>query len=200
MANIIQWNVNSLKGKLEILQKLIIDENIDIICLQETNLKRNETVKLSNYTSYNKNRTDCKAASGGVSISIKNTFHSQELILNLELEAVAATITINNKQITICNVYLSNRHDTSYEQIEQLINRLPSPFILLGDFNSHHSLWGSYKTDKKGKIIEELLLRNELALLIDKSPTHFDAANASLSSIDLTHVAIISLVYCNGGH
>lgn len=45
MATLIQWNINSLKEQHAFLEKLINSEKADIICLQEKNLKQNQTTK-----------------------------------------------------------------------------------------------------------------------------------------------------------
>lgn len=187
MATIIQWNINGLKGQFEMLEKLISDTNSEIICLQETNLKEDQQIKLKNYTCFNKNRTDCRSASGGVGLIVTNRIHSQEFHLNTEIEAVAAKLIINNKPITICNIYLSHRYKLDKSQLENLILQLDSPFLILGDFNSHNSLWGSHTSDARGKIIEDLLNKhNNLVLLNDLSPTHFNIAHGTESAIDLS--------------
>jgi len=66
-----------------------------------------------------------------------------------------------------------------------IINQLLQPFIFVGDFNSHNTLWGCEYTNAKGKKLEKLLDIDNIILLNDNSPTHFNAANGSLSSIDL---------------
>ena len=38
--------------------------------------------------------------------------------------------------------------------LDDLVPQLPSPFILLGDFNRHNILWGSKDINDKGRIIE----------------------------------------------
>ena len=181
-----QWNINGFYNNYEYLQELISKENAQIICLQETNLKNNEILKTKNFNCYNKNRLDCKAASGGVGILIYDKIYSQELQLTTNLEAIAVTIKIKNKTITICNIYLSNRNGIDLSTLQELISQLPTPFLLLGDCNSHSALWGSYKTDNRGKIIEELLTNNDMILLNDSSPTHFNIANTKNSAIDLS--------------
>ena len=111
MYNILQWNINSLQGHYEILQNLILDYNSNIVCLQETNSKDSQTIKMRKFTCYNKNRSDCKSSSGGVVILINNQIYSQAVQLNTEIEAVTAQIILDNKHITICNVYLSNQYE-----------------------------------------------------------------------------------------
>jgi len=50
-------------------------------------------------------------------------------------------------------------------------------------FHSH--LWGCHKTTIRGKLIEDFLLKHNLSLLNDGSPTYFHPATSSLSAIDL---------------
>lgn len=70
--------------------------------------------------------------------------------------------------------------------IEHIIQQLPTPFILLGDFNVHSSLWGSIKTDPRGKEIERLLEKDNISLLNDSTSTHINIANGNFSCIDLS--------------
>lgn len=186
MAKIMQWNINGLRNQYEQLQELIVEENLDIICLQETNLKVNQSINIKNYNCYNKIRLDCLAASGGASILVKNNIYSDEIKINTTIEAVAAKLILNNKNVTICNVYLSNKYELDAKEVQNLISQLPQPFILLGDFNSHSTLWGSNKNDKRGKIIEDIIMNNDLVLLNDTSATHFNVATGKSSAIDLT--------------
>ena len=58
------------------------------------------------------------------------------------------------------------------KKVERLINQLPKPFILMGDFNSHHTLWGCIDTNDNGRIIEDFITDHDLVLLNDKSSTY----------------------------
>jgi hypothetical protein len=58
--------------------------------------------------------------------------------------------------------------------------------MILGDFNAHCTMWGSKKTDYRGKINEKILENENIVILNDTSPTHINLANGTLSSIDLT--------------
>jgi len=69
-----------------------------------------------------------------------------------------------------------------------LIQQLPVPYILLGDFNAHHSLWGCSSQNSKGNLIENLLLNHPLTILNNKQHTYIHPATGSSSAIDLTFV------------
>ena len=45
---------------------------------------------------------------------------------------------------------------------------MPKPFILLGDFNSHNTLWGCKENDTKGNRIENFINKNDVYLFNQK--------------------------------
>ena len=69
--------------------------------------------------------------------------------------------------------------------LEHLIQQLPKPFIIMGDFNSHSNVWGCRDTDQKGIIIEDVINRN-------KSFTYLHPGTGTHTAIYLTlaHVSI----------
>ena len=58
--------------------------------------------------------------------------------------------------------------------------------MVMGDFNSHHTLCGCTDTNDEGRIIEDFITRHNLVLLNDKSSTYLHPATGSCSSLDLT--------------
>jgi hypothetical protein len=81
------------------------------------------------------------------------------------LEAIA--ITIHGKEtITICNIYLPNQLNFNENDINKIIKQLlPTPYIIISDFNSHNVIWGSILTDPRDKIIENILNDDNITLL-----------------------------------
>ena len=78
-------------------------------------------------------------------------------------------------------------HDAINEsEINNILQQLPTPFILLGDFNSHKTMWGCRSTNHKGQTLENIINNNNLCLFNKKSPTHLDPSSATYSAIDLT--------------
>ena len=104
------------------------------------------------------------------------------LRLDSTLQAVAVSISLN-KTITLCSIYLPPRLQIDIEKLDHLIDQLQKPFILMGDFNPHHTLWGCTDTNDK---IEDFITKHDLVLLNDKSSTYLHPATGSYSSLDLT--------------
>jgi exonuclease III len=187
--NILQWNINGFHKTTDDLKILILKYSPLFICLQETNFIKNHTPELKGYLGHSKNRSIRSKASGGASIYANSSFPSEEIKITSNFEVTAITVFTKEK-ITICNIYLPNQHDFEIENLENIINQLPQPYILTGDFNSHNTLRGSNHIDMRGKKIEKMLDYNYITLLNDGSPTHFNAANGSLSAIDLSFSSV----------
>jgi ribonuclease HI len=67
-----------------------------------------------------------------------------------------------------------------------LMLELPSPVLLMGDFNAHNPLWGGNSLDSRGKIIEDLIHNTNTILLNTTDITYIHPATGSKSSIDIT--------------
>ena len=107
--------------------------------------------------------------------------------LNTSLQAVAVKVT-THKTITLCSVYLPTRNHLNFnpKDLQDVIDQLPSPFILMGDFNGNHNLWGCESVNNRGQQWEDLILKNDLILFNDKSHTYFHSASDTFTFIDLT--------------
>ena len=86
----------------------------------------------------------------------------------------------------VCYLPPLNHFNFNPKDLQDLFNQLPSPFILMGDFNGHHTLWGCEDINNRGQQLEELILKNDLILFKDKRHTYFHSASGTFTSIDLT--------------
>ena len=79
---LISWNVNSLRAREPLVQKLIEQENPDILCVQELKIDDGEYVN-NFFTSYDyQTISQTQKSYNGVSISIKNQNSFKELKLS----------------------------------------------------------------------------------------------------------------------
>ena len=182
---IIQWNCRGIKANRNELLLLLMDLEPAIICLQETFLKTNDDIIIKNYKAYNYIHNTGHQASGGASILIRNDIPQSKINLNTDLQAVAIKATLH-KTINICSLYIPPHEPIKEDKINNIIQQLPTPYILLGDFNSHNIIWGSKNTNQKGRTLENIINKNNLCLLNTESPTHLDPSSATYSIIDLT--------------
>ena len=156
-----------------------------MICLQETFLKENDNVTICNFASYNYIDNNTNRASGGTSILINNKIPQCRILLNTNLQAVDASATLH-RTITICSIYTPPCDQIIDTELDQLLQQLPRPFILMGDFNSHNIIWGCKEINQKGKILEGIVYKNNSCILNRSTQTHINPSSGNTSAVDLT--------------
>ena len=77
-----------------------------------------------------------------------------------------------------------NTRQLKIDDLQELVNQLPPPYILMGDFNAKHTLWGDSVCDRWGNIIDQLIDDNDVLLMNDGSPTRYDVYHNTLSVIE----------------
>jgi hypothetical protein len=120
-----------------------------------------------------------------VALLVNNAHLFSKVQLNTPLQAVAARVTLN-KVITFCSIYLPPSDYVSKVDITNLIEQLPSPFVLLGDFNGHSPLWGNHAYNSRGQMLEDVFSEMNLCILNNGSATYIHPASGSTSTLDLS--------------
>ena len=182
---IIQWNCRGVKPRFEELLLLLSLLRPSVFCLQETFLKPNDTFTFKGFNVYNHIHLDCLRASGGSSLLVHSSLPQRQIKLKTDLQAVAVSITLD-KEITLCSIYIPPSYSLRSEQLTSLLQQLPSPCMLVGDFNGHNVLWGSNDNDPRGELIEDFITENNICLMNDKSNTYLDSGKGTFSSLDLS--------------
>ena len=182
---IIQWNCRGLKPNYNEVSLLISEYNPSVFCFQETFLKPDDNISLRGFIVYNYVHTDCLRPSGGASIFVKSSFPQRKIDLQTELQATAVSVTLD-REITICSVYIPPSFSLNSQHLDNLLQQLPSPYILLGDFNGHNILWGGQNNDSRGELIENFITKNDICIMNDKSYTYHSPSTKSFTSIDLS--------------
>ena len=116
---------------------------------------------------------------------MKSSCPQRKINLNTELQAIAISVTLD-REITICSVYIPPSFSLKIEHLDSLLKQLPSPYLLLGDFNGHNILWGNKENNSRGELIENFITNNDICLMNDKSNTYMHDPTGSFSSIDLS--------------
>ena len=84
---------------------------------------------------------------------------------------VAVTIS-TSKTMTICSLYLPPSDNLNSVSLSRLINQLPTPFVICGDFNCHSITWDCEKNNSRGDRIDDFITENNICLLNDGSYTY----------------------------
>ncbi|GFY03545.1 CCHC-type domain-containing protein [Trichonephila clavipes] len=127
--------------------------------LQETFLKSCHTAKIRRYGCVRK-ETEGSSVSGGVCIFTSFDVPSSALSLRTSLQAVAVRIH-STRLFTICCLYLPPNAVIRQQDMNDLVVQLPAPFFILGDFSGYSTLWGSMKTNPRGRQIEHDLYNSD---------------------------------------
>lgn len=152
---IIQWNCNGILNKLPELDCLFEKEKFNIIALNETRLKEYHSFKFKNFVCYRKDEND--SSNRGVLLLIDTIFKTQRINVNsTNIEMVACKITLNSFVLHIASIYCSPNKHISKQDIKNMINIIPDPKILTGDFNSHATAWGCAETNIRGNSLLEI--------------------------------------------
>ena len=102
------------------------------------------------------------------------------------LNATPYVFVSKSKSITLCSIYIPPSSAISLHDMDDLVRQLPTPYMLLGDFNSHNPLWGGNTLDGKSQRVEEFMYNHSLCFLNDGSYTYLHQGYGAYTSIDLT--------------
>lgn len=182
---ILQWNCRGLFTNLADVEFLLEEYKASALCLQETHLNTSHTNFLRRYSVFRKDRPSTSISCGGVAVVLPKHIPCAEVPLQTPLEAIAVRLLLH-KAITVCSVYFPPSLSLKRQDLDSLLSQLPEPFLLLGDFNAHSTLWGSDHTDTRGKIIESILFSQSLCIFNTGHPTYFSPSSLSSTCIDLS--------------
>lgn len=179
---ILQWNTRSIRNKISDLIHLFHKYNVVIALVSETWLTPGNPFRLPGFSVVRDDRGDGKA---GCAIAIKNIIHFSLLKLTTVCNGLNA-IAIRAQDITYLSIYIPRPSIQILRNLSSLIANLPKPILIAGDFNSHHTIWGSEHIDRNGSYIVNMLDDLNLCLLNTGSPTRRPRPNQSRSAVDLT--------------
>uniref|UniRef100_A0ABD2WLB7 RNase H type-1 domain-containing protein n=1 Tax=Trichogramma kaykai TaxID=54128 RepID=A0ABD2WLB7_9HYME len=195
---ILQWNCRSVSNKLILHNEA---KNFDIIVLIETWLNEIKHLKLKGF---NIVRFDRQSGSGGgIAICIKQNIFYEGTTINFSsksLETGSVIIKLHSEKLLITTCYrpeyigdtLNNLTANTWNNLTKaVLDHGTEYFILCGDFNAHHPMWGSDKSCSNGLIIAENTDPEEFILLNDRSPTHYTLSYSGFSE------SCIDLFFCS---
>ena len=159
-----------MRNKTNELITSLSDNNIDILCLNETFL--NSDIQIQHYHSLYKHR---KTAGGGVGILIKNNINYTKeefhCCKKCDDEHISISLIINDKPSLISTIY-----SPSGKICKSLIKNLNSSKflnrIICGDLNSKNIIWSSSTTNSNGEKLHNIINNNNLCWGPNKENTY----------------------------
>ena len=181
------WNMRGYRTNYLHLRTMLADTQAVVSCLQETRMPAALPDPPRGFVMHHVAgpAADDGLDHGGVCTLVKQNISHVRIQLTTDLQAVAVRCHLD-RQYTVCNIYIPPREQVSSQQLDDLLSQLPPPYLLVGDFNARHPLWGDDATNQRGRLIEAFLHRRNCCILNQQHPTHFHSQTATLSSIDLS--------------
>ena len=128
-------------------------------------------------------------AHGGVLLALHHSIPARQLVLRSPLQAVAARIVLNRREVTLCSLYLPPGVELPLQELGRLASELPPPLLLLGDFNAHSTSWGCNDSNTRGRLLERFIDDEILCVLNTGMRTHFTLPSGQTSALDLSIVS-----------
>lgn len=113
------------------------------------------------------------------------------------IQNIGISIETQFGQLTILCIYSppNNRFDST--KLKDLINNIPKPCIIMGDFNAHSLAFGCHSDNNRGRCLYNIIDEFDLCIMNDGSPTTVPYPNRHASAIDLALVSPSIAHLCN---
>ena len=198
-VNILQWNARGLIGKWAEAKPFFMNNDFQVVCVQETHFMANNkySFRIPRFSAYHGYSAQ-GGRGGGVSIFVSDCLPHYQIPIQTSLQAVVCSIRVQNRRIALCSLYLPPTETFTIQDLDQLINSLPKPFIICTDANSKHYLWGSPHCDNRGNIWRDVINQHALRILNDGQSTRVDDFSGVESHIDIT-VSTSDIAQCYNG-
>ena len=85
--------------------------------------------------------------------------------------------------VTFALIYILGRVEVRINELNFLIQQLPTHFILMEDFNDHHREWGNSRNDRRGCLIEQVMTENRINIMNTGSSTHLSGTAIDLNLV-----------------
>ncbi len=183
--NLLQWNCNGLRGKIDELILYMDNNDIKVAALQETKLGR--LAKLRNPDNYVIVRKDRTNFGDGLAFLIHNSIkfapYSLPNIGSPDVECDGIRLSLPSGQsMILANFYYPPASSAPSKLKLDLQNVFNIPNIVcLGDFNAHNPLWYSPLNDPRGEKLAKEISKSSICCLNENFPTRLPPAGRPTS-------------------
>jgi hypothetical protein len=178
------WNANGILRHLDELDAYLHNKRIDIALISETHLTSRTRCFVNNYKIYRTDHPD-DTAHGGTAVIVKsNLIHFPKPSISLpHFQACSVIVRTRHKDITLGAVYCPPRFIIQKDTFSSLLKSFGNCFVIGGDFNAKHVVWGSRLCTPRGRQLQACLLENNMHPITPFSPTYWPASPRRLPDI-----------------
>ena len=171
-------NIQSSKNKIASLQSIVDTNDIDLVTVNETNLRKNDKFFLEGYKSFTKNRQN--AHMGGIATSIANKYSNDALKIS-EGDKDEYIVTRHGQfhpAVNVINFYGAQESRKTVDEVKESWDKILKEIIdieakeellvLVGDLNVHCGKLvkdNNEKVSVGGKIINKIINEGDYVLL-----------------------------------
>ena len=210
---IVSANARGMRSKITSIRDVANKKAAKILCIQETNLKKGEKVKIPNFSGYFFG-TDKQTS--GIATMVHDSLKALTVkVAESEEEDEEFTVLRldTNPGVVLINSYLTVESRKTKEQIREGWERIAQEMtfwdeagdavMLTGDMNAHvgNDEWGipgnHEKVSARGKEIRDLLMREEKFVLLNASETTQGGPATRFDPSNNDKWSALDMVICN---
>lgn len=187
----IHWNCNGIRSKLNELYSYMIDNNINLACLNETRLR--EGVKIPLHRDFRVIRMDNNGGGtphGGVAIVVKKSIR-HEILPQIQLETIECIgikIYLLQRELKVFAAYHTGTvSQQNLPAFRRDIRKLTSigGAVTFADMNARHQYWGCQRQNAAGRILYDELCVGNFEIHYPAAPTYYPSSNRTPSTLDI---------------
>lgn len=163
----LQWNSNSIRAKKHELIAAINLHEPAIIAISETWLRPDTSFGVLGFSCLRDDRSDGFA---GCAILVRHLTPFSPIPLPPHSQQINA-VAIRAFDISFLSIYIPHPNPSLIPELRSILSALPSPILVMGDFNTHHTLWGCYYCDGFSPLLVDMIDDFNLCIVNDGSPT-----------------------------
>lgn len=158
-----------------------------LIAISETWLKPGSFFKVPRYLCFRDDKAD---GYGGSAILVRNSVNSH--LVNIPSHSISddfSIVAVRLNNLTLISLYIPRPSINILRKILHILSLIQGPFIIMGDFNVHHPVWGCQASDSLAHYVFNIMDSIGLCLLNTGSPTRRTKPYEQISAVDLTLVS-----------
>ena len=101
------------------------------------------------------------------------------------------------RDVIIVSIYNSRDEDIGENLLSTLVQQLPKPVILTGDFNRYNQIWGSPINDNRGDKVLSFIDKNRLNILNDGRYTRTSGSSKSATDLKIAPPSLQPILSLN---
>lgn len=166
------WNAN---GILNLELGIFLGANkIDVMMISGTHATDKTFINIEGYFVVFANHPRNEAF-GGSALLIKNSLNYcvAPSITSDAIQAAVVEIQFTRETVVVGAVYCRPRFNLKEADFDGLLNNFGNKFIVGGDFNAKHTVWGSRLCTPKGRQLVRSINKKSISILSGGSPTYW---------------------------